>query len=227
VVLDQAVYGTAEAAALLGLRPARVTAWLDGYQRLNVDYPPVAREVRTGSDLVTWGEFVELGYLREYRKAGVSLQYLRPVIHALRERYHTPYPLAHHRPFIDGRELVLEIQEEHNVPSQLAMVVLTGQGVMLAPSAERFYKKVELAPSSPTGDSHAVHLRPAGPTSPVVIDPNVRFGRPTVDGVSTERLWELVDAGEPIDHIAMTYEMSADRIREAVSYEEQQRTIAA
>ena len=42
-------------------------------------------------------------------------------------------------------------------------------------------------------------LRPAGPASPVVIDPLVRFGRPVlVDGVATERLWELFDAGETV-----------------------------
>ena len=44
-------------------------------------------------------------------------------------------------------------------------------------------------------------LRPARPASPVVIDPLVRFARPVVvdDGVATERLWELFDAGETVE----------------------------
>ncbi len=69
-------------------------------------------------------------------------------------------------------------------------------------------------------------LRPAGPVSPVVIDPLVSFGRPTVDNVATERLWELYDAGEDVEEIAEGYELPADRVRSAVAYEEQLRSLA-
>ena len=54
-------------------------------------------------DLVTWGEFVELGYLREYQRKGVPLQRLRPVIDELRREFTTPYPLATARPYILGK----------------------------------------------------------------------------------------------------------------------------
>ena len=70
-ILDRPVYGVSEAAGLLGLRSDRARAWLDGYERSGVRYPPVIREEPTGDDIVTWGEFVELGYLREYRRKGV------------------------------------------------------------------------------------------------------------------------------------------------------------
>ena len=33
------------------------------------------------------------------------------------------------------------------------------------------------------------------------VDPLVRFGQPTVDGVSTERLRELFDVGETVDDV--------------------------
>ena len=65
------MYGVLEAAGLLGLRSDRVRAWLDGYVREGVVYSPVIRIEHTGDDVVTWGEFVELGYLREYRRKGV------------------------------------------------------------------------------------------------------------------------------------------------------------
>ena len=60
------MYGVLEAAGLLGVRSDRVRAWLDGYVREGVKYSPVIRIEHTGDDVVTWGEFVELGYLREY-----------------------------------------------------------------------------------------------------------------------------------------------------------------
>jgi hypothetical protein len=43
------------------------------------------------------GEFVEAGYLREYRDKQVSLQHLRPVIGFMRERLGVQDPLATRR----------------------------------------------------------------------------------------------------------------------------------
>ena len=93
-ILERPVYGVTEAVGLLGLRPDRTRAWLDGYEHHGVRYAPVLREAATGHDIVTWGEFVELGYLREYRRCGVPLRRLRPVIDELRREFATPCPLA-------------------------------------------------------------------------------------------------------------------------------------
>lgn len=222
-ILERPVYGIAEAAGLLGLRPDRARAWLDGYERSDVPYPPVIRETTTGRELVTWGEFVELGYLREYRRKGVPLQRLRPVIEELRREFDTPYPLALARPYLYGKELVLEVQERHELPTSIAIVIRSGQQILLADEAKQFFRKVEFDPS----DDAIRRLRPAGPASPVVIDPLVRFGRPSVSGVSTERLWELADAGEAIDEISTGYDLSEEEVRAAVAYEEQFRSLAA
>lgn len=223
-LLERPVYGVGEAASLLGLRADKVRAWLDGYHRAGVDYPPVVRAEHTGDGIVTWGEFVELGYLREYRRKGVPLQRLRPIIEELRREFATPYPLATVKPYVYGRELVLELQERTELPAASAMVIRSGQEILMTPETARFFKKVEFDPGS-SGD--ALRIRPAGPTSPVVIDPLVRFGRPSVHGVTTERLWELHDAGESIDQIAHEYELTADDVRAAVAYEEQFRSLAA
>lgn len=221
-ILERPVYGVSEAAGVLGMRADRVRAWLDGYERQGHRYPPVIRPEQTGVDMVTWGEFVELGYLREYRRKGVPLQRLRPVILELREVLGTPYPLATKRPYVHGKELVLAAQERADLPASVAIVIRSGQQILLTDEPSRFFKKVEF------GDGlEALRLRPLGDTSPVVIDPLVRFGRPSVDGVATERLWELHDAGEPIAEIADGYDLDVDVVRAAVSYEEQLRLLAA
>lgn len=223
-ILERPVYGVVEAAGLLGLRPDRARAWLDGYQRAEVRYPPVIRPESTGDDIVTWGEFVELGYLREYRRKGVPLQRLRPVIDELRRSFGTPYPLATARPYILGKELVLEAQERHDLPMSIAIVIRSGQQVMLADDANRFVKKVEF---DPQGDGAVRRIYPAGQASPVVIDPLVGFGKPSVLGISTERLWELFDAGETVEEIVAGYELPLEDVRAAIAYEEQLRSLAA
>lgn len=103
-------------------------------------------------------------------------------------------------------------------------MIRSGQQILLAHDAQRFFRKVEFEPPE-EGDVRRLH--PAGVASPVVIDPLVRFGRPTVQGVATERLWELFDAGESIEQIADRYEMPTEQIRAAIAYEEQLRSLAA
>lgn len=223
-ILERPVYGIAEAAGLLGLRPDRTWAWLEGDERQGVRYPPVIRAQPTGQDVVTWGEFVELGYLREYRRKGVPLQRLRPVIDELRREFATPYPLATAKPYVFGKELVLEVQERNDLPAPIAIVIRSGQQLLLAEDANRFFRKVEFDPPE-QGDVR--RIRPAGSTSPVVIDPLVRFGRPSVRGVATERLWELFDAGEAVEDIANGYDLPGELVRAAVAFEEQLRSLSA
>lgn len=223
-ILERPVYGVAEAADLLGLRSDRARAWLDGYSREGMHYPPVIRSEHTGGEVVTWGEFVELGYLREYRRKGVPLQRLRPVIDELRREFGTPYPLATAQPYVYDKELVFQLQEKAGLPSAIAIVIRSGQEILMTPETSRFFKKVEFEPGA-RGD--ALRLRPAGAASPVVIDPMIRFGRPTVHGVATDRLWELHDAGESLEQIADGYDFDIETVRAAVAYEEQFRSLAA
>ena len=146
------------------------------------------------------------------------------MIEDLRQEFSTPYPLATAKPFLYGKELVLELQQRNDLPAALAIVIRSGQTIALAGETQRFLQKVEFHPPD---EGDARRLLPAGKASPVVIDPLVRFGRPNVSGVATERLWELYDAGETIEQISTGYDLAEDLVRAAVAYEEQQRTLAA
>jgi hypothetical protein len=225
--LERAVYGLGQAASLLGLRSDRVRAWLDGYSRKGVWYDPVIRPERTGSDIVTWGEFIELGYLREYRHAGVSLQSMRPVIAQLREENQTLYPLASADLYVHGRELVARLQEELDLPAELFMVVRTREvGFELARNASAFFRKVEFS-----DHGTAARWRPAGPQSPVAIEPDVSFGMPSVSGTSTERLFELwsAEGGDEASArwLADVYELEPAVVDAAIAFEEHQRSLTA
>ena len=218
-MLERPMYSLGYAAFLLGLRRERVWEWLDGCERGGRRCPPLVRASSTGERDVTWGEFVELGYLREHRSKGASLQNLRPVFVSLREELQVLHPLATAEPYVGGRELVMKLQDKHGLPQPMAIVAFNGRSLTLAKDTERFVRKVVFDPPD-IGD--AVRFHPAGDASPVVIDPLRRFGDPTVDGVAVERLWELHDAGESVAEIAEAYEMAEDRIRIATSYHEHQ-----
>lgn len=55
--------------------------------------------------------------------------------------------------------------------------------------------------------------------STVRINPELRFGKPNVAGISTEVIWEHSDAGEDEDEIAETFNLSVNDVRCALSYE--------
>lgn len=56
---------------------------------------------------------------------------------------------------------------------------------------------------------------------PIVIDPQISFGRPVVEKafVSTRAILERIDAGETVDDLARDYELSAEAIEDAVIFE--------
>lgn len=66
-------------------------------------------------------------------------------------------------------------------------------------------------------------LRPAwiAEKKPIVIDPRISFGRPTVagSGVSTEALVRRMDAGESIEDLAWDYGLQVTQIKDAILYE--------
>ena len=208
------MYSIGEAARLLRINAATLRRWLDGSRR----HPPVIRPERTRSEVVTWGEFVEAGFLREYRRS-TSLQRIRPAILKLREKFGTPYPLAHHKPFVGpGLHLTLEAQEEAQLPGDLLIVlkeIATSQLVLSDPALD-YVTRVDFCPS---GMEWAERIRPAGRESPVVIDPDYSFGAPTVKGIKTYVISELVEAGEPLEILAKEYSLSIGEVEAAVAYE--------
>jgi uncharacterized protein (DUF433 family) len=212
-VLDRELYSTAEAARLLRLPPRTLRNWLEGNTMRGVHYPPVIRPEPTGSDLVTWGEFVETAFLAEYRRGrDVPLQHLRPVIEGLRERYGVPYPLAHFRPFVADRELVLGLQSAE-VDESMQLVVYRNGQLILSPPAQAFVDKVEF------DDDIARRLYPDGKASPVVVDPEIAFGIPVVRGVRTEVIHELFDAGDSVELIANGYDLPRETVEAAIRFE--------
>lgn len=55
--------------------------------------------------------------------------------------------------------------------------------------------------------------------SPVVIDPRVRFGRPSIGGVSTEAIAAEIDSGASIDEAAQDFGLTLANVRAAYGYE--------
>jgi uncharacterized protein (DUF433 family) len=164
---------------------------------------------------VTWAEFVEAGLLREYRRELlVPMVELRAFIDRLRDGFGIPYPLAHARPFVGDKQLVWDAQEAAGLAAEFCLVAeVRGQLILTAPS-ESFFSRVTWR------NEVAAAWRPdSNPDSPVRIDPEMRFGRPSIRGISTETLWEHVDEGEDPDETADSFGLTVSDVRWALAYE--------
>lgn len=215
-VLDREMFAEAEAARLLQLAQGTLHYWLEGGTRGRRDYLPIIRAKSTGSRIVTWGEFVEAGLLRQYRRTHrVPMAELRAVIEQLRDKLGVPYPLAHFKPFVGpGQRLLLEVQEAAGLPGEFWLVAIAdGQPTLTAPS-ETYVERVEW--------SHdlAVGWRPAAdPRSPVRMRPDERFGLPSIGGIKTEIIWEHLGAEETFDEVANQFHLTVDEVRWAHAFE--------
>lgn len=221
--LEREMFGYQKAARLLRVPPSTLWWWLEGGSRRRKQYRPVIRTEPTGSKSVTWGEFVEAGFLRQYRREhDVKLGELRGFIDAARDQLGVPYPLAHKRPYVGpGRNLMLELQDELKLSPDLCLVAVASGQLVLTGPAQGFLSRVEWADDVPEAwRPHDDEL------SPVRMRPAQRFGMPAIGGVRTEVLWEQVEGGADIDEVADDFNVSAADVRWALSYENSTRAAA-
>lgn len=213
-LLERPLYSIGEAAALLRLPSSTLRRWLEGAEIAGKRYPPVVRPVATGSEAVTWGEFVEAGLLRGYRQKRVSMQWMRPFIDRMRQEFGVPYPLAHFRPLVDNKKLVYELQIEVDLPPALFLVQATADQMVWAEPVRDFLEKVEFAPEVDV----PIRLFPLGKEQPVVIDPDISFGVPQIRGIRTELIAESVKAGG-LEEAVASWGIGPADVDAAVSWE--------
>lgn len=214
-VLARELYSEGEAARLLRVPQSTLHYWLEGKKKGGKTYKPVIRPEPTGAKTVTWAEFVEAALLRSYRRdLLVRLPELRVFIDLLREGFGVPYPLATQAPLVSGRTIVYEAQEAAQLPPEFALVALASGQPLLTAASDSFLTRVEWR------DGVVGLWRPHDDAeSPVRIDPDLRFGRPQVGGISTEAIWENSEAGLSVDEVAEQFGLRPQEVRWALAYE--------
>ena len=147
---------------------------------------------------------------------------LRTLITKLREEYGVPYPLAHPQPFVSGLQLVYKAQEDANLAGEFCLVSVANDQLVLTTPCQEFVERVQWI------DDIDVAWRPHDdPNSSVLMSPDVRFGRPSVGGISTDVIWGHEDSGESVEEIAEAFDLTLDDVRWALSYEFSARSIPA
>lgn len=162
---------------------------------------------RADDEFLTFGDLVELVYVREFRQVGIGLSELRDTAVKFRREWELPYPLATQGIAIDGRRLLLEMggQWQH---------ALTGQH-------QSFFDEIgkQLVHS---GD-FTKEWRPLDTDSTEVLDPTRSFGKPIddVSGTRTTVLAKAFAAEHDVEKVAWWYGTSSAAVRDAMKFETQ------
>ncbi len=222
-VLDRQVFTLPDAALLLRMPQATLRYWLEGGESRGTRYQPIIRAEASGSTLLTWAEFVESGWLRSYRSNKVPMRPLRSFIERLREEFGVPYPLAHHRPFIDGgRRLIVRAQEAVDLDPEFWLLTTAGRQLLYSPATDSLLRRIVW------GNDIASGWRPHDdPDSPVLVDPEFKSGRPHILGISTDVIWEHESIGATPNEIAEEFSLTRRDVEWALSYEWSSRSAIA
>lgn len=201
--LGVGLYSLVDAARLLKTPRRTLSRWVEGYVDSERTYGPLIE--REDEAALSFGDLVELMYVRGFRDAGVHLGTIRQTAAKYRQEWQNPFPLATKRFVTDGRTLLLKEGEEWKQ-------ALTGQ-------LQAFLEEM---------GKHLVHVgdlacewRPLGTNRAVVVNPDRSFGKPIDDmsGAHTYVLANAFTADRDAEEVAWWYGTSVSAVRDAAEFE--------
>ena len=222
--LTRPAYSLADAGRLAGLTPGRVRRWLRGYEYAYGDtvrgQPPVLQSRPVGSTYASFLDLVDLLFVKQFLDHGVSLQKVRRALDEARLLLGTDH-FARETFFTDGGSIFLRLQEEAAGDRGDAILELMSGGQwVIAPVIRELAQQIEFEPP----EGLAKRWYPLGRNRPVVVDPMVAYGAPSIAGrgVKTTNIHDLFLAeGESLASVRAWWELSDDEIRAAVDFERQ------
>ncbi len=205
--LGVGLYSRVEAARLLRTPRQTLSRWVAGYVRevrgVGRAYAPLIDRGETPT--LSFGDLVELMYVRGFRLAGVPLQELRDAGIRFRCEWDTPFPLATKRFATDGRHLLLD-------EGEVWRHALTGQQNAFFDEMGRQLIHV--------GDL-ASEWRPLGKERSVLLNPDRSFGKPIDDasGAHTHVLSLALASEKDPSAVAWWYGTTSEAVRDAAEFE--------
>lgn len=215
-----AAYTLVEAARYVRLPVATLRSWVVGrpYPRAGgvAHFPALIHPPQSKPPILSFPNLVEAHVLRSLRtNHGVPLKAMRQAIGYAERELGIERLLLSDQLRTDAGRVFLERYGrliELSASGQLAMRKLFEAHLM----------RVEWgAVHLPARLYPFVSESQVGPAKPIVIDPQLAFGRPVVarQGVTTFAIAERLDAGETVEAIALDYGLDTKEIEAAVLYE--------
>lgn len=214
------LYTFPQAARLTGIPSVELHRWLQGYGSESDgvrQHPPLWESELADADVtvLSFHDLLEVRFVKEFRKHGVSLQTIRVVAQNAREMFDTPYPFTCRRFETDGVTIFASAFDENE------------DGEMIDLRKRQYAFKRIIRPSLYAGiefgaDQRASRWYPLERSRSVVIDPNIAFGKPVVaeTAVRTDVLHDAwLAEGKDKKRVARLYAVPVNAVDAAIRYE--------
>lgn len=195
-------YQVGEAARYADISTNTVVAWHKSQETLS------RKEKRAK---LSYLQLIELAVVAAFRKARVPLPEIRAARAYIQNEFKSAYPFAEFKFKRYGKSLISEY--EAGGKRKLFKANQAGQLVwqeILGPVLKEFEYEHE---------GVAVRWHVAGLDSPIIIDPRISFGAPTIKGTPTWIIKGRFDAGESDSEIAEDFNLDVPAVREALKFE--------
>ena len=169
---------------------------------------------RSRREDLSYLELVEVAFVATFRDFGVPLQRIRRARDYAAQVLKSEYPFAEYSWLTEGHQVLLDLRTVEGDASIGRLVAADRQGQVAWKEvvSDRFHQF-----DYENGLALVWHLDSR--RSPVVIDPRVSFGAPSVSGVPTWTLKGRWDAGESVSEMQDDYGLSEDEIRYGLRFE--------
>ena len=223
-LLEMPIYPTAEAGRLVGLHPARVSRWLQGYHYpytprsgqagVHRQAPVLSREKTPLPTYASFLELIELLFVKRFVDNGMSLQKVRKALEEVKQKINTKH-FAQQIFFTNGHDIFLKMEHHGNAIMQM---LANGQWV-IAPVIQELGHRIEFDQITRV----ATRWYPLKNSKLVVLDPHYSFGRPSLsrNGIATANIYDLYLAEKKkIERVCSWFDIDKDEVKAAVSFEE-------
>jgi len=202
----------------VGLTAPRVRRWLQGY---GYSYggtvrhlPPVLHGGRAnGTSYASFLDLVDLLFVKRFLDDGFSLQKVRRALEEAHEILGTRH-FARQKFFADGSSIYLQVRDRGKAIVEL----LSGGQWVIAPVIRQLARQIDFEST----EGLARRWYPLGREKPVVLDPFVSFGAPSIAGrgVKTANVHDLfVAENESLASVRAWWDLTDSEIEAAVEFE--------
>ena len=223
VRLGTGIYSQADAACLLNVPQTTIRRWVGGYTYTGTgpprSLPPVIEtELPRLEDrlALSFVELMELRVVHRLVQFRVSLQSVRRAAELATQIFGTRHPFASRRIYTDGRKIFAALSSELQ-PDLVELTPRRREQIISGRILEPFLEELDFD----TATFLAYRWWPLGKNKPVVLDPRISFGAPTVAGtaVRTSSIARVAGGSSRRD-IARAYQISVMKVSAALRFEE-------
>jgi uncharacterized protein (DUF433 family)/DNA-binding transcriptional MerR regulator len=198
-------YQIGEAARYAQISPQTVAAWH------KIEIPTLSKKERRIA--LSYMQLIEVAVVAAFRKSGVPLNRIRAAREYAGKTLNAEYPFAEYRFKEEAKHLWLDSEELQDLKP--GTVVQADQGGQLA--WETIIGRLREFEYEHEGIVVRWHV--AGESSPIIIDPRLSFGAPTIKGTPTWAIRGRWNAGESDSDIAEDFGLAKEDVREALRFE--------